>query len=168
MPGSVIVPILEGTRALLVELQALTTETSFAVPRRLATGLDTNRVLLLTAFLEKKIRFAMGKNDIYFNVVGGLKVDDRGMDLGICIALISSLYNVPIHKDTLLVGEVRLTGEVRGVYQLEKRIQKGAKLGFKKIIVSKNNKIKKNTYGIEVIPVETIQEAVSLFFKREE
>ncbi|WP_342668641.1 DNA repair protein RadA [endosymbiont 'TC1' of Trimyema compressum] len=167
VPGSVIVPILEGTRALLVELQALTTETSFAVPRRLATGLDTNRVLLLTAVLEKKIRFAMGKNDIYFNVVGGLKVDDRGLDLGICIALISSLYNVPIHKDTLLVGEVGLTGEVRGVYQLEKRIQEGEKLGFEKIIVPKNNKIKKNTYGIDVIPVETIQEAVSLFFKRE-
>ena len=116
---------------MLVELQALTTEASFAVPRRLATGLDTDRVLLLTAVLEKKIRFAMGKN-------------------------------VPIHKDTLIVGEVGLTGEVRGVSQLEKRIQEGAKLGFKKIIVPKNNKIKKNVYGIEVIPVETIQEAVSL------
>ena len=109
----------------------------------------------------------MGKNDIYFNVVGGLKVDDRGLDLEIYIALISSLYNVPIHNDTLLVGEVGLTGEVRGVYQLEKRIQEGEKLDFKKIIVPKNNKIKKNIYGIDIIPVEIIQEAVNIFFKRE-
>lgn len=165
-PGSVIMPILEGSRVILIEVQALTAPTSFPVPRRLATGLDMNRVLLLTAVLEKKIKLAMGKNDIYFNVVGGLKVDDRGMDMGLCAALVSSLYNIPIDRETLMIGEVGLTGEVRGVYQLEKRVAEGSKLGFKRIIIPKGTGIDKGKWPIEIVEVSNIREGIGFLFKK--
>ena len=165
VPGSMIVPIMEGTRVLLLEVQALTSDSSFSVPRRLATGIDLNRILLLIAVLEKKMNLSLGRNDIYFNIVGGLKVDDRGLDLGIIITLISSIYNIPINKDLLAVGEVGLTGEVRGVTQLEQRIKECQKLGFDKMIIPKTAGLNKESYNMELIEVSSLKDAVSYFMK---
>lgn len=165
VPGSLVVPILEGTRTLLVEVQALTTETNFPVPRRLSTGIDLNRILLLTAVLEKHMKLFMGKKDIYFNIVGGLKVEDRGLDLGVILALVSSLHNIPINKNLLVVGEVGLTGEIRTVNQLEQRIRESQKLGFKRMIIPKTKGINQAQWSIELIEVSTLKEAAALFLK---
>ena len=135
------------------------------MPRRLATGIDLNRILLLIAVLEKKMNLSLGRNDIYFNIVGGLKVDDRGLDLGIIITLISSIYNIPINKDLLAVGEVGLTGEVRGVTQLEQRIKECQKLGFDKMIIPKTDGLNKDSYNMELIEVSSLKDAVSYFMK---
>lgn len=163
VPGSIIVPVLEGTRTLLLEIQALTVDSSFPVPRRLSTGIDLNRIILLIAVLEKKMNLSMGKKDIYFNVVGGLKIDDRGLDLGVVISLISSLYNIPINKNTLVVGEIGLTGEIRTVSSLDQRIRESEKLGFEKIIIPKTKGLKKDYKEIEVIEVSNLKEAVNIF-----
>ncbi len=166
VPGSIIVPVIEGTRTLLLEIQSLTVESSFPVPRRLSTGIDLNRILLLIAVLEKKMKLSMGKKDIYFNIVGGLKIEDRGLDLGVVIALISSLYNIPINKNVLVVGEIGLTGEIRTVSGLEQRIKESEKLGFEKIIVPKTKGLKKLNKDIEVIEVNNIMEAVNIFLNK--
>jgi len=163
VPGSIIVPVIEGTRTLLLEIQALTVDSSFPVPRRLSTGIDLNRIILLIAVLEKKMKISMGKKDIYFNIVGGLKIDDRGIDMGVVIALISSLYNIPINKNVLVIGEIGLTGEIRAVASLEQRIKESEKLGFQKIIVPKTKGLKKINRNIEIIEVSNIMEAVNIF-----
>ncbi|KAF0090968.1 MAG: DNA repair protein RadA [Fusobacteria bacterium] len=163
VPGSIIVPVIEGTRTLLLEIQSLTVDSSFPVPRRLSTGIDLNRIILLIAVLEKNMKLSMGKKDIYFNIVGGLKIEDRGLDLGVVIALISSLYNIPINKNVLVVGEIGLTGEIRTVSGLEQRIKESEKLGFEKIIVPKTKGLKKANKNIEIIEVSNIKEAVNIF-----
>lgn len=163
VPGSIIVPVIEGTRTLLLEIQSLTVDSSFPVPRRLSTGIDLNRIILLIAVLEKNMKLSMGKKDIYFNIVGGLKIEDRGLDLGVVIALISSLYNIPINKNVLVVGEIGLTGEIRTVSGLEQRIKESEKLGFEKIIIPKTKGLKKDNKNIEIIEVSNIKEAVNIF-----
>lgn len=165
VPGSLVVPIIEGTRTLLIEVQALTIDSAFAVPRRLATGIDINRILLLTAVLEKNMKLSMGKKDIYFNIVGGLKVDDRGMDLGVVLALVSSLYNIPINKNLLVVGEIGLTGEIRTPGHLEQRIKESEKLGFQRMIIPKTQGLVKKGRTIELIEVGSLKEAVTVFLK---
>ena len=157
--------VIEGTRVLLLEIQALTSESSFSVPRRLSTGIELNRILLLIAVLEKKMNLSLGKNDIHFNIVGGLKVDDRGLDLGIVLTLISSIYNIPINKNLLAVGEIGLTGELRGVLQLDQRLKECQKQGFEKIIIPKIQSLKTDDYKMEIIEVESLKEAVSYFMK---
>ncbi len=163
VPGSIIVPVIEGTRTLLLEIQALTVDSSFPVPRRLSTGIELNRILLIIAVLEKKMNLSMGKKDIYFNIVGGLKIEDRGIDLGVVISLISSIYNIPINKNVLVVGEIGLTGEIRAVSGLEQRIKESEKLGFEKIIIPKTKGLKKSNIKIEIIEVSNIMEAVNIF-----
>lgn len=167
VPGSLVVPIIEGSRVLLLEVQALTTDSAFPVPRRLSTGVDLNRILLLIAVLEKHMKLTMGKKDIYFNIVGGLKVDDRGLDLGVVLALISSLYNIPINKDMLVVGEIGLTGEIRTVSGLEQRIKESEKLGFGKMIVPRTKGLKKDQWKIQLLEVGSLKEAVAVFLKKD-
>lgn len=167
VPGSLVVPIIEGTRTLLLEVQALSTDSSFPVPRRLSTGIDLNRILLLIAVLEKNMKLSLGKKDVYFNIVGGLKVDDRGLDLGVVLALISTLYNIPINKDMLVVGEIGLTGEIRTVTGLEQRIRESEKLGFGKMIIPRTKGLKKQNWNIELLEVGSLKEAVALFLKKE-
>ncbi len=137
--GSVIIPCLEGTRPLLLEIQALVSPSLFGMPRRTAIGVDHNRISLLVAVLSKRIGIELGDQDIYVNVVGGLRVDEPATDLGIVTAMISSFLNKPVDPEMVIFGEVGLAGEVRGVIQSEIRIKEAAKMGFTKCILSKTN-----------------------------
>ena len=138
--GSVIVAAMEGTRPLLIELQALTTPTVFGMPRRTANGIDYNRLTLLMAVLEKKAGLSLGSQDAYLNVVSGIKIGEPAIDLGIVLAVASSYKGIPIDRDLVAIGEVGLTGEVRSVNLIEKRLKEAEKLGFKKCIIPENNK----------------------------
>lgn len=161
VPGSAIVCSIEGTRPVLVEIQALTSTTSFGMPRRMSTGIDYNRVTLLIAVLEKRVGLQLQTSDIYINVAGGLKIDEPACDLGVALAIASSYRNLYIDSKTILIGEVGLTGEIRGVNFIEKRILEAQKIGFNRCIIPKEN-IK----GIEIIPninvvaVDNIYEAL--------
>jgi DNA repair protein RadA/Sms len=161
VPGSSIVCSMEGTRPVLVEIQALTSTTSFGMPRRMATGIDYNRVILLMAVLEKRVGLQLQTSDAYVNVAGGLKLDEPACDLGVACAIASSFRNLNIDSKTVLIGEVGLTGEIRGVNFIEKRILEAQKLGFKKCIIPKEN-IKGIDIppNINVIPVDNIYVAL--------
>ena len=138
--GSVVIASIEGTRPLLLELQALTSTSVFGLPRRTANGVDYNRLTLLIAVLEKKAGLNLGNQDVYLNVVGGIKISEPSIDLGIILAAASSYKNMPISKDIIVIGEVGLTGEIRAVNLIEKRIKEAEKLGFKTCIIPENNK----------------------------
>lgn len=160
-PGSCIVATMEGTRPLLVELQALTTATVFGYPKRTADGIDYNRLSLLLAVLEKKSRIMLGSQDVYINVVGGLKVNEPAIDLGICLVTVSSFKNIPIPKDMVILGEVGLTGEVRRINLIEKRLKEAEKLGFKSCIIPESNKKDlKDNYKLDIIGIKDINEAL--------
>lgn len=137
--GSVVIPCLEGTRPLLLEIQALVCPSPFGMPRRTAIGVDHNRISLLVAVLAKRIGIEMGDQDIFVNVAGGLKVDEPAADLGIVTAMISSFLNKPVDPEMVVFGEVGLAGEVRGVIQPETRIKEAEIMGFTKCVLSKSN-----------------------------
>lgn len=159
--GSIIVSTIEGTRPLLIELQALTTPSVFGLPRRTANGIDYNRLTLLIAVLEKKAGLMLGNQDAYLNVVGGIKINEPAIDLGIVLAVSSSFKNIAIPKDIVVIGEVGLTGEVRSVNLIDKRIKEAEKLGFKTCIIPESNKrLLKEKYDIQVIGVKNINEAI--------
>ena len=159
--GSIIVVSMEGTRPLLIELQALTTQTIFGMPRRTSIGIDYNRLTLLGAVLEKKAGAMLSNQDIYLNVVSGIKINEPAIDLGIVLCVYSSLKNIPIPKDVVVIGEVGLTGEVRNVNLIEKRIKEAEKLGFKKCIIPESNKkLLKETFKLDIIGVKNIIEAM--------
>jgi len=157
--GNVITSVMEGSRALLLEIQALTSLTSFGYPKRTTAGFDYNRLQLLTAILAKRAGLALGNQDVYINVVGGIKITEPSADLAVALAIVSSVKDIVI-TDTVVVGEMGLSGEVRFVPNLDKRIKEAQKLGFKKIICPKGRLSTKHS-GIEVIQVRTLQEAVS-------
>ena len=159
--GSCIVSSMEGTRPILVELQALTSQTVFGYPKRTANGIDFNRLSLLIAVLEKKAGVNLGSQDVYLNVVGGLKINEPSIDLGIMMATASSFKNVPIPKDMIIIGEVGLTGEVRRINLIEKRIKEAEKLGFKSCIIPESNKKDlKDNYKLDIICVRNINDAM--------
>ncbi len=159
--GSVIVATIEGTRPLLIELQALTTQSVFGIPRRTANGLDFNRLTLLMAVLEKKIRIPLGNQDVYLNVVSGIKINEPAIDLGIILAVASSFKNIPIPQDLVAIGEVGLTGEVRSVNLMEKRLKEIERLGFKTCIIPESSKkLLKEKYKLDIIGVRNINEAL--------
>ena len=159
--GSVIVASMEGTRPLLIELQALTTQSIFTMPRRTANGVDYNRLTLLMAVLEKKAGLMLGNQDVYLNVVSGIRINEPATDLGVVLATVSSFRNIPISKDIVVIGEVGLTGEVRNVNLIEKRLKEVEKLGFKKCIIPENNKkLLKDTYKLDIIGVKNINDAI--------
>lgn len=164
--GSTIVATMEGTRPLLVEVQSLVTPTTFHNPRRMATGIDHNRLSLLMAVLEKKQGLLLQQQDAYVKVAGGVKLDEPAVDLSIIVSIASSFSDKPTHGDDCFVGEVGLTGEVRRVARIEQRVQEAAKLGFKRAIIPKNNiggwEFPDN---IEVIGVTNIAETLRLAFK---
>ena len=160
--GSCIVSCMEGTRSILVEIQALTSQSVFGIPKRTANGIDYNRLYLLVAVLEKKAGMMLGGQDIYLNVVGGLKINEPSIDLGILAATASSFKNIAISKDTVIMGEVGLTGEVRRINLIEKRIKEAEKLGFKKCIIPESNKKGlKEKYKLDIIGVKDINEAMN-------
>lgn len=159
--GSIIVATIEGTRPLLVELQALVTQSVFGLPRRTANGIDYNRLTLLVAVMEKKANFMLGNQDVYLNVVGGLKLNEPALDLGIILATASSFKNISIPKDVVAFGEVGLTGEVRTINMVEKRLKEAERLGFKRCIIPENNKkLLKESYKLDIIGVKNINEAM--------
>ncbi|MCX7695338.1 MAG: DNA repair protein RadA [Caloramator sp.] len=161
VPGSAVVCSLEGTRPVLVEIQALTSATAFGMPRRMATGIDYNRVVLLMAVLEKRVGMQLQTFDAYINVVGGLKLDEPACDLGIVCAIASSFRNIPIDSKTVVIGELGLTGEVRGVNFIEKRILEAQKLGFERCIIPYENlKAIEDKLDINVIGVKNIYEVL--------
>jgi DNA repair protein RadA/Sms len=159
--GSTVVSCMEGTRPLMVEIQALVSPTSFGMPRRTSIGVDYNRVNLLTAVLEKRAGLHLGGMDIFINVVGGLKIIEPAIDLGIITTIASSLREVPIEPKTFVFGEVGLSGEIRAVAFAEQRIKEAAKIGFKRAIMSKTNYDRlKESFGLETIGVKDIEEAL--------
>ncbi|HBT46696.1 MAG TPA: DNA repair protein RadA [Peptococcaceae bacterium] len=138
--GSVVTACLEGTRPLLLEIQALVSRTSFGNPRRLSTGLDYNRALLLMAVLEKRGHLPLGAHDVYLNVAGGINITEPAADLAVCLAIASSLKDKPVDPHLLVAGEVGLAGEVRAVAQAEKRVEEARRLGFTRFILPEGNK----------------------------
>lgn len=160
-PGSVIVASMEGTRPLLIELQALTTPSVYGLPRRAANGVDYNRLTMLIAVLEKKARVPLGAQDIYLNVVSGIRLVEPAVDLGTILVIASSFSNKSIPKDAIVIGEVGLTGEVRSANFVEKRIKEAEKMGFKKCIIPESNKkLLKDSYKIDIIGVRNINDAM--------
>ncbi len=160
-PGSIIVASMEGTRPLLIELQALTTPSVYGLPRRAANGIDYNRLTMLIAVLEKKASMPLGSQDVYLNVVSGIRLVEPAVDLGTVLAIASSFRNISIPNDVVAIGEVGLTGEIRSVNMIEKRIKEIEKMGFKKCIIPENNKkLLKEDYKIDIIGVRTINEAL--------
>jgi len=159
--GSVVVPTLEGSRPLLVEIQALTTPNSFGQPRRTANGVDFNRLLVVAAVLSRRVGLKLGNQDIMVNVTGGLSVGEPAADLGMALAIASSYRDTEVLPFTAAVGEVGLSGELRAVTQLERRLTEAARLGFKKCIIPKAGADAINhPKDIEVIAVGTLREAV--------
>lgn len=159
--GSSVVASMEGTRPILIEVQALVTPTSYGVPQRNTTGFDARRLGMLLAVLEKRAGMKLGQYDVFVNIAGGVRVDEPAVDLGIATSIISSLRDTPIHSQTVAVGEVGLSGEIRTVSQIEKRVQEAGKLGFKRCILPRNNlKGIQRSEGIDLIGVERIEDAL--------
>lgn len=162
--GSCITCAIEGSRAILSEIQALTSPTGFGVPRRMATGIDYNRMTMLLAVLEKRVGISMQNQDAYINVVGGLKIDEPAADLAVILAVSSSAKGFVIPKDTCAFGEVGLTGEIRAVSYAQKRIMEAKSLGFTNVIIPYQNAQKLGGIeGINIISVKTVGEALSNF-----
>lgn len=165
--GSVVACSMEGTRPILIEIQALVCKSSFGLPRRTAAGTDTNRVNLLMAVLEKRLGMHLSDSDAYVNIAGGIKMNEPAIDLGILLAIVSSFRDIVIDDKTLVFGEVGLSGEVRAVSMAEQRVQEARKLGFTTIILpSVNMKSVQNITDICLIPVETIRDAVNFLMKK--
>jgi len=163
--GSAVVSSLEGTRTILVEVQSLVCPTLFGMPRRTVSGVDTNRVALLAAVLEKKAGVALANHDIFIKVAGGLRLDEPAIDLGVIASMVSNFQDRPIEPDTVIFGEVGLAGEVRGVNQPEQRVKEAAKLGFKRCVLPKDNIKGLKGYGdIKLEGVSTVKEAIEKFF----
>jgi DNA repair protein RadA/Sms len=163
--GSVVVPSLEGTRPILVELQALVSTSNYGTPRRTSMGVDANRVSLLLAVLEKKAGLHLSGQDIFVNVAGGVRLEEPAVDLGIAAALASSFLDRPIPADTIIFGEVGLTGEVRGVSQADIRVKEAGKLGFTRCLLPRNNLEKvAGKQTMELIGVSSLQECLAILF----
>lgn len=160
--GSCIACIMEGSRPIMAEVQSLVTPTGFGNPRRMATGIDYNRMAMLIAVLEKRAGYFIGNMDCYVNIIGGLKIDEPAADLSVALAIVSSLKDYAVPEDVLAFGEIGLGGEIRAVNNCEQRIREAAKLGFRKCVVPKYNLLKiKNSlnFDIEVVGVSNIRQA---------
>ena len=163
--GSAIICALEGTRPILLEIQALVSPTSYGLPQRTASGVDAKRLSLLLAVLEKRVGLRVGTHDVFVNAVSGVRIDETAADLGTAVAIASSLKNQLVQPDTVIIGEIGLGGEIRAVSQIEKRISEAGKLGFKHAIIPASNK--KSILGsnkIKLITVEKLVQAIDLLF----
>ncbi len=159
--GSVIIVTNEGTRPMLVEIQALVGTTPYPTPRRVTNGVDLSRVLQILAVLEKRVGLNLSKQDVYVNVIGGIDIQEPAADLGIAMAVATCARDVVIDAHTAIVGEVGLSGEIRAVNNIEKRIKEVQKLGFKKIIIPQSNKVEEKFEGIQIVKVGKIIEAIT-------
>ena len=162
-PGSAIAVTMEGTRPLLVEIQGLTSQTSFGNPRRTPNGIDFNRLLLITAVLSRRLNMRLSEQDVFVNVIGGLRIDEPAADLAVAAAITSSMRDEPIRAELALVGELGLSGELRMVGQIDARIREAANLGFKQIIIPRGMQRKQPwPGGIEVLEARSLRDALSL------
>lgn len=162
--GSAIVCAMEGTRGIMAEIQALVTPTGFGNPRRMSSGIDLNRILLLIAVIEKRAKIPLSNADVYINVAGGLRIDETAIDLGLCMAIISSKCDFIIPTDVMFIGEVGLGGELRAISKLEKRLAEASKLGFKSAVVPKQAMRGVTApKDIKIYPITTLREAVDYF-----
>jgi DNA repair protein RadA/Sms len=167
VPGAVVVPSLEGSRPILVEIQALVSPTSLAVPRRQSMGVDLGRVSLLVAVLEKRVGLALSGQDLFVNVAGGVRLTEPAVDLGVALALSSSLLDRAVPADTLIFGEVGLTGEIRAVSQPELRLKEGHKLGFRRALLAERQKERLGDFpGLELLGVDTLAAAIRSILPR--
>lgn len=166
LSGSAIAATLEGMRPLLIEVQALVTQSVYGTPQRTVSGFDLRRLQLLLAVLEKRGGFHFGVKDVFVNIAGGLKVEDPSIDLSVICALLSSFEDIPLPQKICFAGEVGLNGEIRAVNRIEQRVAEADKLGFEKIFVSKYNKkgFEKNSGGIQIVPVGQVHEVYQLLF----
>ncbi|MBC7259797.1 MAG: DNA repair protein RadA [Chloroflexi bacterium] len=161
--GSAIAVTMEGTRPLLVEIQALASTTSFGLPRRTANGVDINRLLLLVAVLSKRVGIRLGDQDVFVNVVGGMRITEPAADLAIALAIASSVRDVPVAADMAIVGEVGLSGELRSVSQTERRLIEAARLGFRRCLIPKTGTRARNIpSGLAVLETRTLDEALEV------
>jgi len=166
-PGSAIAVTLEGTRPLLVEVQALASQTVYPNPRRTANGIDFNRMLLTTAVLTRRVGIKLYEKDIFINVISGLKIDEPAADLAIAVAIASSAWDVPVPADMAFIGEIGLSGELRAVSQTAIRVREAAKLGFKKLMVPRTFRHDDlPSSGVEVIKVRSITDALDIALPR--
>jgi DNA repair protein RadA/Sms len=166
--GSIVACSVEGTRPLLIEIQALVCKTNFQLPRRTAAGTDFNRVNLLMAVLERRCGYRLGSCDAYVNIAGGIKITEPAVDLGIVLALVSGYRDVPIGNGVVAFGEVGLSGEVRAVSQAELRVSEARKLGFERVILPKANmKTVKQMKDIEIVQVDSLADAIRAALARE-
>ncbi|HWP46173.1 MAG TPA: DNA repair protein RadA [Candidatus Limnocylindrales bacterium] len=158
--GSVVVSSIEGTRPILIELQALVAPSNLGVPRRMTKGVDANRVSLLMAVLEKRVGLFLQSQDIFVNIAGGVKVDEPAVDLGLTAAVASSFKNIPIDRKTVVIGEVGLAGEVRAVTHIESRLREAEKLGFTRCVIPRNSLDRLiDSFNIETEGVSSVEEA---------
>ncbi len=165
--GSAVVPSIEGTRPILVEIQALVTPTALSMPRRTTIGIDNNRASILIAVIEKKLGITLYNHDVFLNVAGGVRLNEPGIDLGIITAIVSSKLDQPVPSDTVICGEVGLTGEVRSISQTGIRINEAARLGFTKCILPKNSlKNIQNNQKIAITGIDTIKDAMDSIFTK--
>ena len=160
--GSAVVPTLEGSRPLLVEVQALTNPSIFGQPRRVANGIDYGRLLMLTAVLGRRCGLKLGKEDVIANATGGIRITEPAADLAIALAIASSYRDCPVLPDLTAIGEVGLSGEIRAVPRLDRRLSEAARLGFKKCLVPEKGTKNAKTAGIQLITVSTLREAIRL------
>ena len=158
--GSAVAVTLEGSRPLLVEIQALSTATPFSQPRRTANGLDVNRLYLLLAVLSKRVGLSLHNQDVFVNVVGGIKIGEPAADLAVAVAITSSVRDRAVAPQTAFVGEIGLGGELRTVAQLERRLAEAAKLGFRRCVVPRSSRPVASADGLEVVPCRTVVEAL--------
>ncbi|MBI4427959.1 MAG: DNA repair protein RadA [Ignavibacteriales bacterium] len=161
--GSTVVASIEGSRPILIEVQALVTPTSYGMPQRNTTGFDLRRLSLLLAVLEKRVGLHVGSFDVFVNIAGGVKIDEPAVDLGIATSITSSLRDVPVDSTSVAVGEIGLGGEIRTIGQIEKRVQEATKLGFKRIVVPQNNLKNVTPNGdIEIVGVDRVEKAMEV------
>lgn len=166
-PGSVIISTNEGTRPLLVEIQALVGTTPYPSPRRVANGVDFSRVLQILAVLEKRVGLNLSKQDVYVNVIGGIEISEPAGDLGIALAVATCARDVVVDSHTVIIGEIGLSGEIRAVNNIEKRIREAQKLGFQKAIIP-DSVISEKIEGIEIIKVKRLIDAISACVSKSE
>ena len=164
LSGTAISATIEGLRPLMIEAQALVSSAVYGTPQRSATGFDLRRLSMLLAVLEKRCGFKLGSKDVFLNITGGIKVDDPAIDLGVICAILSSNYDIAIDEKTCFAAEVGLSGEIRAVNRCEQRIYEAEKLGFKRIFISKYNKISPKNCSIQIISVSKIEEVFKKIF----
>ena len=166
IPGSVVTSTIEGTRPILLEVQALVTPSNFGYPQRVTTGFDQRRLSILLAVLEKRANQRVSANNIFVNMAGGVRISEPAVDLAVCTSIVSSLLDKNVDNQTVIIGEVGLGGEVRSVGNIEKRIQEAEKLGFTKAVIPANNaKNFKSNGKIKILPIENLSEVVNLLLK---